>query len=75
MQFTIVANRLNRLFGKAKEINLIHGFKVRREGVEISHLHFVDNTTFLWGPINFYLKCLEHPQILRKAHTLRCIRV
>ena len=54
--FVLVAEVLNRMFGKAKEEELIEGIRVGRNLVDLSHLQFVDNTI---------LFCLAKVKILR----------
>ncbi|RVX23043.1 LINE-1 retrotransposable element ORF2 protein [Vitis vinifera] len=44
--FTIVADVLSRMLLKAKERNVLEGFKVGRNRTRVSHLQFVDDTIF-----------------------------
>ena len=44
--FTMLVDVLGRLINKAKECNVIRGFIVRRDRVEVSHLQFADDTAF-----------------------------
>ena len=61
--FTIVVDVLGRLIDKAKECNVIQGFSMGRDKVEVTHLQFADDTLFFMEakPNVFlnYLKPLE----------------
>jgi len=41
--FTIMADAFNALMTKAKSVSTIEGFQVRRDGICISHLQYVDD--------------------------------
>ena len=49
--FALVANVLGRLIDKANDCNVIRGFIVGRNKVEVTHLQFADDTLFLWKQI------------------------
>ena len=42
--FVLVAEVLNKLLIKAKDLELIEGIKIRRDNVELSHLQYADDT-------------------------------
>ena len=49
--FTMAVDVMGRLMDKAKECNVIRGFVVGRDRVEILHLQFADDTLFFMRQI------------------------
>lgn len=65
--FTMMVEALGSLLSKAKELDLIRGFDVGRNGDAITHLQFVDDTT-LFSSTNW-----EEIIILKRI--LRCFQL
>ena len=57
--FTLVVDVLGRLIDKAKETNVIRGFIVGRDRVEVSHLQFADDTDFYGSRSHLFLQHSE----------------
>lgn len=64
--FLIVAEGLSGMMRQARRLNLYKGFKVGREGVEVSLLQFADDTLFICEPstqnvlaMKSMLRCFE----------------
>ena len=71
--FTLVVDVLGRLIDKAKERNVIRGFTVVRDRVDISHLQFADDTLlFMEADRPFFLDFLK---ILEVFHSFLGLRV
>ena len=57
--FTLVADVLGKIIDKAKDCNVIRGFTVGRDRVEVSHLQFADDTLlFMDADRSFFLNFL-----------------
>ena len=57
--FTIVADVLSRMLLKAKERNLLEGFRVGRNRCRVSHLQFTDDTILFANPRKEELQTLK----------------
>lgn len=48
--FTLVAESMNKLVEKARELDIVKGFKVEPDSPIMTHLQFIDDTLFLCDP-------------------------
>ena len=63
---------LGRLFDKAKDFNVIRGFTVGKDRVEVSHLQFADDTLFFMKADHVYfLNFLRLLEVFRSLSDLR----
>ena len=71
--FTMVVDVLARFIDKAKECNVVQGFIVGRDRVEVSHLQFADDTLlFMEADHTYFLNLLK---ILKVFHSFSGLRV
>ena len=70
--FTLVADVFSRLIDKAKVCNVIRGFSVGRDKVEVSHLQFADDTLlFMEADSSYFLNCLKILEVFRSISGLK----
>ena len=70
--FTLVVDVLGRLIDKAKESNVLRGFIVGRDKVEVSHLQFTDDTlVFMEADRTYFSNFLKILEVFRSFSGLR----